>query len=64
LKIARLGPLSGAGSFLSGQIINSELMHNPENWVMYTRMLDWNYLVKKLHENDANSRCDHVDFVL
>ncbi|SEL21780.1 hypothetical protein SAMN05518856_108321 [Paenibacillus sp. OK003] len=39
-------------------------MHNPENGVMYTQMPDWNHVGTKLYKNDANSRCDHVDFVL
>jgi hypothetical protein len=61
--MARLGPLFGAGSFFL-EIYNGELIQKQLNWVMYTGMPYWNHLGTKLHKNDANSRCDHVDFVL
>jgi hypothetical protein len=43
---------------------NKKLIQKQLNWVMYTGMPYWNHLGTKLHKNDANSRCDHVDFVL
>lgn len=50
--------------FCMGKLKIMELIQNPGKWVMYTGMPYWNHLGTKLHKNDANSRCDHVDFVL
>ncbi|MHA7581105.1 hypothetical protein ACX12E_11935 [Paenibacillus vandeheii] len=69
--------LMGQSAFFSAQAVlkrkpfcyiwqkeNAKLIQNPGKWVMYTEMPYWNHLGTKLHKNDANSRCDPVDFVL